>query len=169
MWSPKEWNSSEEIRPIEDAVAIDKNGRTLYLRDLCTLVSWGMFHFLLDCCMFYLHLPLKFLVKTKQNKTKLRAQNLLAWSESGDYPQLSFLLLLLIQFLFYFYFLFIFTIYIVVDFVIHWNETAMGLHVFPIPIPPPTSLSTRSPRSFQCTRSGRLSHASNLGWWSVSP
>ena len=31
-----------------------------------------------------------------------------------------------------------------VDFVIHWNETAMGLHVFPIPIPPPTSLSTRS-------------------------
>ena len=32
----------------------------------------------------------------------------------------------------------------VVDVVIHWNETAMGLHVFPIPIPPPTSLSTRS-------------------------
>ena len=32
----------------------------------------------------------------------------------------------------------------VVNFVIHWNETAMRLHVFPIPIPPPTSLSTRS-------------------------
>ena len=32
----------------------------------------------------------------------------------------------------------------VVNFVINWNETAMGLHVFPIPIPPPTSLSTRS-------------------------
>ena len=30
------------------------------------------------------------------------------------------------------------------NFVIHWNETAMGLHVFPIPISPPTSLSTRS-------------------------
>ena len=29
-----------------------------------------------------------------------------------------------------------------VDFVIHWNETAMGLHVFPIPIPPPTSPTT---------------------------
>ena len=33
----------------------------------------------------------------------------------------------------------------VVNFVIQWNETAMGLHVFPILIPPPTSLSTRSP------------------------
>ena len=40
--------------------------------------------------------------------------------------------------LLYLFFLF------VVNFVIHWNETAMGLHVFPIPIPPPTSLSTRS-------------------------
>ena len=25
----------------------------------------------------------------------------------------------------------------------HWHESAMDLHVFPIPIPPPTSLSTR--------------------------
>ena len=37
-----------------------------------------------------------------------------------------------------------FFFFFVVNFVIHWNETAMGLHVFPIPIPPPTSLSTRS-------------------------
>ena len=44
----------------------------------------------------------------------------------------SFFLIFLIFFLF------------VVDFVIHWNEKAMGLHVFPIPIPPPTSLSIRS-------------------------
>ena len=29
-------------------------------------------------------------------------------------------------------------------FVIHWHESAMDLHVFPIPIPPPTSLSTQS-------------------------
>ena len=28
-------------------------------------------------------------------------------------------------------------------FVIHWHESAMELHVFPIPIPPPTSLSTK--------------------------
>ena len=33
---------------------------------------------------------------------------------------------------------------IIVSFVIHWNESAMDLHVFPIPIPPPISLSTRS-------------------------
>ena len=43
----------------------------------------------------------------------------------------------------YLFYLFIYLF--VVNFVIHWNETAMGLHVFPIPIPPPTSLSTRSP------------------------
>ena len=34
--------------------------------------------------------------------------------------------------------------FFVVNFVIHWNETAMDLHLFPIPIPPPTSLSTPS-------------------------
>ena len=44
----------------------------------------------------------------------------------------------------FFYFFLFFIFYIVVDFVIHWNETAMGLHVFPIPIPPPISLSSRS-------------------------
>ena len=41
-------------------------------------------------------------------------------------------------------FRFFFFFFFVVGFVIHWNESAMGLHVFPIPIPPPTSLSTRS-------------------------
>ena len=34
------------------------------------------------------------------------------------------------------------------NFVIHWNETALSLHVFPIPIPPPTSISTRSLQVF---------------------
>ena len=45
---------------------------------------------------------------------------------------------------FSFFSLFFFFLFIVVDFLIHWNETAIGLYVFPIPIPPPTSLSTRS-------------------------
>ena len=34
--------------------------------------------------------------------------------------------------------------FFVVNFVIHWNEKALGSHVFPIPIPPPTSLPPRS-------------------------
>ena len=42
-----------------------------------------------------------------------------------------------------FFFLFFFFLF-VVNFVIHWNEKALGSHVFPIPIPPPTSLPTRS-------------------------
>ena len=35
--------------------------------------------------------------------------------------------------------------------------------------PPPTSSPPHPSGSSQCTRSERLSHASNLGWWSVSP
>ena len=45
---------------------------------------------------------------------------------------------------FFFLFFIIIIFFIAVGFVIHWNETAMGLHVFPIPILPLTSLSTRS-------------------------
>ena len=41
----------------------------------------------------------------------------------------------LIQVSAFFFFFFLF----VVNFIVHWNETAMGLHVFRIPIPPPTS------------------------------
>ena len=48
-------------------------------------------------------------------------------------------------FIFIFIFFILFIYLFVVNFVIHWNKTVLGLHVFPIPIPPPTSLSTRSP------------------------
>ena len=37
--------------------------------------------------------------------------------------------------------------------------------VFPLPIPPPTSLSINSSGSSQCMRPEHLSHASSLGWW----
>ena len=40
-----------------------------------------------------------------------------------------------------------------VDFVIHWNETAMGLHVFPIRIPLPPPSPPAPSRFSQCTRS----------------
>ena len=80
---------------------------------------------------------------------------------------------------YYYYFLF------VVDFVIHWNETAMGLHVFPIPIPPPASLSTWSLWVFpvhqvwalvSCIQPGLVScftldniHVSMLFSWNIPP
>ena len=38
----------------------------------------------------------------------------------------------------------LFFFFFVVNFGIHWNEKNLGSHVFPIPIPPPTSLPTRS-------------------------
>ena len=46
--------------------------------------------------------------------------------------------------MFLFFLIFFLFFLIVVGFVIHWNESAMGLHVFSILIPPPTSLSTQS-------------------------
>ena len=59
-----------------------------------------------------------------------------------------FLIFFVIIFFFFFTFTFIswrlITLHYCSGFVIHWHESAMDLHVFPIPIPPPTSLSTRS-------------------------
>ena len=58
---------------------------------------------------------------------------------------------------------------IVVVFAIHWHESAMDLQVFPSPstLPPPSP--SHPSGSSQCTSPEHLSHASNLGWWSVSP
>ena len=52
---------------------------------------------------------------------------------------------------------------------IHWHESATiymyspSRYPFPPPSPPHPSGSS------QCTKPEHLSHASNLGWWSVSP
>ena len=52
------------------------------------------------------------------------------------------------------YFFLIF--FIVVDLVIHWNETAMGLHVFPIPIPPPIN------KRFEKARQGKANDSERV-------
>ena len=58
--------------------------------------------------------------------------------------------------------------FFLVAFAVHWNESAMDLHVFPIlnPLPPPSPSYPSG--SSQCTSPAHLSHASNLDWWSVS-
>ena len=48
-----------------------------------------------------------------------------------------------------------------------WNSH--GFTCVPHPDPPPPPSPPDPSRFSQCTRSERLSHASNLGWWSVSP
>ena len=73
--------------------------------------------------------------------------------------------------LFFFPFIFIswrlITLQYYSGFAIHWHESAMDVHVFPILIPPPSP--SHPSGSSQCTSPEHLSHASNLGWWSVSP
>ena len=78
-----------------------------------------------------------------------------------------------------------FFFFFVVNFVIHWTEKAMGSHVFPIPIPPPTSLPTRSLQVltehqvrvlFSCIQPGPVicftldsTHVSMLFSWNIPP
>ena len=56
--------------------------------------------------------------------------------------------------LFFYFFLF------VADFVIHWNETAMRLHVFPIPIPPSFRMDWLDLLAVQGTLKSLLQHHS---------
>ena len=53
-------------------------------------------------------------------------------------------------------------------FAIHWHESAMGVHVFPIlnpPFPSPHPISQGHPSAPTLST---LSHALNLDWWSIS-
>ena len=57
---------------------------------------------------------------------------------------------------------------ILVVFAIHWHESAMGVHVFPILIPPhlpPNPIPQGHPSAPALST---LSHAANLDWWSIS-
>ena len=119
--------------------------------------------------------------------------SVLCWSLALDpqYKTEAKCIELSIRWLFFFFFLVFFFFHlflsvggyllhnIAVGFAIRWHESAMELHVFPIPIPPPTSLSTRFLWVFPVHQARALVSCippglvicfttSHLGWWSVS-
>ena len=75
-----------------------------------------------------------------------------------------FNLIVFILFYFYFYWRLI-TLQYCIGFAIHWHESAMGVHVFPILNLPPHPI----PQGHPCAPAlSTLSHASDLDWWSIS-
>ena len=87
----------------------------------------------------------------------------------GLFRTIQVIALLLVQVEKLFYFIF-FYFFICSEFchTLKWNSHGFTCVPHPDPHLPPPSPPDPS-RSSQCTRSERLSHASNLGWWSVSP
>ena len=70
--------------------------------------------------------------------------NILLWEHMVIDFLMPFFLFLFFLFFYFFFNFILFYFLFVVNFVIHWNAKALGSHVFPIPITPPTSLPTRS-------------------------
>ena len=68
---------------------------------------------------------------------------------------------------FYYYFLFFFNLLWILSYIEMKQPWVYMCSPSRSPLPPPSPPAPS--RSSQCTRSERLSHASNLGWWSVSP
>ena len=64
------------------------------------------------------------------------------WSQGNNLDSLFFFFLIFFSFIFISWRLI--TLQYCSEFFIHWHKSAMDLHVFSIPIPPPTSLSTPS-------------------------
>ena len=65
-------------------------------------------------------------------------------------------------------YLFKFTLQYCIGFAIHWHESTMGVHVFPIlnPLPPPSNPIPLGHPS--ASDPSTLYHSSNLDWWLVS-
>ena len=114
-------------------------------------LSWQV-HNILSCMNFQLSgLSYRFCTVSLLN-----CASQVLWGSQPHYFFFFFMDICIFIFYYFFHFFFLF----VVNFVIHWNETAMGLHMIPIPIPPPPPSPPAPPRFSQCTRSKRLSHAS---------
>ena len=77
-----------------------------------------------------------------------------------------FIIIYMYFILFLFYFL---TLQYCIGFAIYQNESATGIHVFPILNPPPSSLPITIPLGGPSAPAPSIQyHASNLGWWLVS-